>query len=117
MRPKSNSSTSPQTTRTLGSDAYFAPAIFAGIDGRRWFLRVVYSGSPAVDEEARAPFDEVLRSVVVARGDEPRAPRELLPLQMPEAAVSGPTELDEDGAPTGDDLQPFDRGPEITETR
>lgn len=95
----------------------FAPAIFAGVDGRRWFLRAVYSGSPAVDETARAPFDEVLRSIVVDRGDEPRAPREMLPLQMPTSTAAGPTELDEDGAPTEDDFQPFERGPEITEIR
>ena len=95
----------------------FAPAVFAGIDGRRWFLRAVYSGSPAIEEEARAPFDEVLRSLVIERGDEPRAPREMLPLQMPQSARGGPSELDEDGVPIGDDLQPFERGPEITETR
>lgn len=95
----------------------FAPAVFAGIDGRRWFLRAVYSGAPAVDEAARAPFDDCLRSAVVTRGDDPRAPREMLPMTVPaEETRSGPVELDEDGAPT-DDLKPFERGPEITEVR
>lgn len=96
----------------------FAPAIFAGVDGPRWFLRAVYSGAAAVDDSARAVFDDVLRTVVIARGDEPRAPREMLPLQMPT------TRGDRDdgvGAPaddaSGDDLQPFERGPEITEVR
>lgn len=96
----------------------FAPAIFAGVDGSRWFLRAVYSGAPAVDEAARAPYDECLRSIVVTRGDEPRAPREMLPLVVPSSAASDdPVELDEDGTPTGDDLKPFERGPEITEVR
>lgn len=95
----------------------FAPAVFAGIDGSRWFLRAVYSGSPAVDETARRDFDDCIRRVVVTRGEEPRAPREMLPLTMPEATSAGPTELDEDGSPTGEDLRPFERGPEITEVR
>lgn len=95
----------------------FAPAVFAGVDGPRWFLRAVYSGAPAVDESARATFDECVRSIVVTRGDEPRAPREMLPLTMPEGATKGPVELDEDGTPAGNDLQPFERGPEITEVR
>ncbi|WEV78972.1 DUF3710 domain-containing protein [Janibacter cremeus] len=95
----------------------FAPAVFAGVDGPRWFLRAVYSGAPAVDESARAAFDECVRSIVVTRGDEPRAPREMLPLTMPESATQGPVELDEDGTPAGEDLKPFERGPEITEVR
>lgn len=95
----------------------FAPAIFAGIDGRRWFLRAVYSGAPAIDEAARAPYDECIRSLVITRGDEPRAPREMLPMSVPSTSdPSGPVELDEDGTPT-DDLKPFERGPEITEVR
>lgn len=95
----------------------FAPAIFAGVDGRRWFLRAVYSGAPAVDEAARGPYDDCLRSVVVTRGDDPRAPREMLPMTVPtEKPEGGPVELDEDGA-RPDDLKPFERGPEITEVR
>lgn len=95
----------------------FAPAVFAGVDGPRWFLRAVYSGSPAIKEDAREAFDEVLRRLVVTRGDEPRAPREMLPLSLPEGEASGPVELDEDGNRTEDDLKPFERGPEITEVR
>ncbi len=91
----------------------FAPAVFAGVDGRRWFLRAVYSGSAAADEQRREVFDEVVRSVVVVRGDEPRAPREMLPLTMPETQPSSGAQ----DAASGDDLKPFERGPEITEVR
>ncbi len=95
----------------------FAPAVFAGIDGRRWFLRAVYSGAPAIDEAARTPYDDCIRSLVITRGEEPRAPREMLPLSVPSTNdPAGPVELDEDGTPT-DDLKPFERGPEITEVR
>lgn len=89
----------------------FAPAVFAGVDGPRWFLRAVYSGSAAVDEERRGAFDEVVRSVVVVRGEEPRAPREMLPLRMPEQNQPAPQESGEE------ELKPFERGPEITEVR
>lgn len=95
----------------------FAPAIFAGAEGPRWFLRAVYSGSAAVDQAARARFDEVLQSVVVRRGEEPRAPREMLPLQMPTAPQASAETGDEDAHGQGDDLKPFERGPEITEVR
>lgn len=95
----------------------FAPAVFAGVDGPRWFLRAVYSGAPAIDESARAVFDECVRSIVVTRGEEPRAPREMLPLTVPAGAAQDPVEPDEDGTPADDDLKPFERGPEITEVR
>ena len=61
----------------------FAPAIFAGVDGPRWFLRAVYSGRAAVDEAARARLDDVVRDLVVVRGADPMAPREMLELKMP----------------------------------
>jgi hypothetical protein len=49
---------------------------------------------------------------VVVRGAEAMAPRELLALRLPEAAVQ------EAPAPEGrDPLEPFERGPEITEIR
>lgn len=96
----------------------FAPAVFAGAEGPRWFMRAVYSGSAAVDESARATFDEVLRTVVVSRGDEPRAPREMLPLQMPPSDAEREAAAEAEGEDAdGDDLKPFERGPEITEVR
>lgn len=61
-----------------------APARFVGVDGPRWFLRAVFSGPAAVDAEAAAPLESLLRSVVVVRGSEAMAPRDLLPLQLPQ---------------------------------
>lgn len=94
----------------------FAPAVFAGVDGPRWFLRAVYSGSAAVDEGERARFDEVVRTAVVVRGDDPRAPREMLPLQMP-VGQQRPAAAEPEAEAPVDDLKPFERGPEITEVR
>lgn len=66
----------------------FAPAVFAGVDGPRWLLRAVYSGQAAVDEQARAALDAVVAEVVVVRGKDPMAPREMIPLTMPDTPSS-----------------------------
>lgn len=93
----------------------FAPATFVGVDGPRWFLRGVLSGRAAIDEAAAGPLLEVLRAAVVVRGADPMAPRELLPLALPTDASAAPAEdTDED---TSSSLDPFERGPEITEVR
>lgn len=90
------------------------PARFAGIDGPRWFLRAVFHGAAVHEPEAAAELESVVRDVVVVRGEEAMAPRELLSLRLPEA-VTGPQEpVQEDGRPP---LDPFTRGPEITEIR
>ncbi|WP_270889168.1 DUF3710 domain-containing protein [Pedococcus sp. 5OH_020] len=99
----------------------FAPARFTGVDGPRWFLRAVFSGRAANDEEAAAPLLEVVRNTVVVRGDAAMAPREMLMLTLPEQAQA-PVDAGEadDGAHHhvhADDLRPFERGPEITEIR
>jgi hypothetical protein len=100
----------------------FAPARFAGVDGPRWFLRAVFSGRAAIDDEAAAPLLDVVRDAVVVRGDSAMAPREMLPLTLPAQPDAAAPEHDHDGdeGPTGvraDDLKPFERGPEITEVR
>lgn len=61
----------------------FQPARFMGIDGPRWFLRVVVNGPAATDDNQMRPVINFLRRVVVRRGDEPRPPRELLELTAP----------------------------------
>lgn len=94
----------------------FQPARFVGIDGPRWFLRAVLSGA-AVDQAKAGPVEDLVRSLVVVRGGEAMAPRELLPLRIPTAPVA-PEPGEEDGGPAyADDLNPFERGPEITEIR
>jgi hypothetical protein len=101
----------------------FAPARFAGVDGPRWFLRAVFSGRAAIEDEAAAPLLEVVRSTVVVRGDAAMAPREMLVLKLPEQPADTGTEGEQDGDDSAngaghvDDLNPFERGPEITEIR
>ena len=94
--------------------AVFAPATFVGVDGPRWFLRGVLSGRAAIDEAAAVPLLEVLRETVVVRGSDPMAPRELLPLSLPRDVATTPEPSADEEGPS---LDPFERGPEITEVR
>ncbi|MGN6090579.1 MAG: DUF3710 domain-containing protein [Actinomycetales bacterium] len=98
----------------------FQPLRFFGVDGPRWFLRGVLSGRGAVEPEAGAPLEEVFANVVVVRGDSPMAPRDPLPLRLPEDAAAAMAQAEEGAAATDDGrepLAPFERGPEITEIR
>lgn len=100
---------------------------FTGVDGPRWFLRGVFTGPAATDEKQAAVLESVLRDVVVVRGDEAMAPRDALPLRLPrEAAQAAQEAAERAGEQAGQDQQqvdrhelpdPFERGPEITETR
>ncbi len=107
------------------------PSRFVGVDGPRWFLRGVFAGPAVHDPAAAAPLEDVLRSCVVVRGNEAMAPRDLLPLRLPAGATRAapaaapatapaaaePASQDPPQPRTADDLAPFERGPEITETR
>lgn len=94
-------------------------ARFVGVDGPRWFLRAVITGRAAAEAANARRLEDVLRNVVVVRGDSPMAPRDPIPLRLPQDDNS------EADAP-GDELasgqqrpglDPFRRGPEITEVR
>lgn len=85
---------------------------FAGVDGPRWFVRAVFSGKAVTDEDIRSELSELFRGVVVDRGQEAMAPRELIVLTAPQVDAESAKD-DEDQ----DDLNPFERGPEITEIR
>lgn len=84
---------------------------FLGVDGPRWFLRAVIGGKAAVDVKAAEELEALLGDIVVVRGTEPRAPRDLLPLRLP---GKGPVPAAPPAQPSFDPLR---RGPEITEIR
>src|SRR5690625_2047883 len=85
---------------------------FAGIDGPRWFVRAVFSGKAVTNDEIRAELSALFRGVVVDRGEEAMAPREPIALTAPQ--VGGDEEEEKKDE---DELNPFERGPEITEVR
>lgn len=93
------------------------PVRFIGFDGPRWFLRGVVSGPAAGDPLLGAPFDEVFANVVVVRGDHPVPPREQLEIRLPEEARQALEAQFSEEHPGWDLPNPFERGPEISETR
>jgi hypothetical protein len=94
-----------------------------GIDGPRWFLRAVFLGRAAVDPDPTDALHQLVRQTIVVRGADAMPPRDPLPLTLPADAVAAdeaePDEADDvEDEPEGfADLDPFERGPEITETR
>ncbi|PRY18399.1 DUF3710 domain-containing protein [Kineococcus rhizosphaerae] len=109
--------------RTEDGRTAHQPTRFAGVDGPRWFLRAVFAGPAAHDPAAAAELESVVRDTVVVRGSEAMAPRELIPLelpQQPDQAQPAPAADAAEGAADGggrEELKPFERGPEITEVR
>lgn len=111
------------------------PARFLGFDGPRWFLRGVLTGRGAVEPAAAAGLELIFGQTVVVRGGTPMAPRDPIPLRLPQEPPPGAgTGTDDQGdelEPGGDagdaedagyggssdSLEPFRRGPEITEIR
>ncbi|QAY73877.1 DUF3710 domain-containing protein [Agromyces protaetiae] len=67
-------------------------ARFVGVDGPRWFLRGVIAGEAAVDPAAAEKIEDLFRSIVVARGNTPMPPRDLIPLRMPTVPTGGPAQ-------------------------
>ena len=92
---------------------------FVGVDGPRWFVRGLFTGPAADGGDEADLLEEVFRDVVVVRGEHPVPPREILELRLPPEARQA---LEEQAAAEeenrfGGDLNPFERGPEFTETR
>jgi hypothetical protein len=97
------------------------PARFVGVDGPRWFLRGLITGAAATDRQQAGPLEGAFRGVVVVRGGEAMAPRDLLPLRLPKEALAHLAETqaaqEQPDAPQRPTLDTLERGPEITETR
>jgi hypothetical protein len=100
---------------------------FVGADGPRWFLRGLFGGPAAeattADEQREAEvLEDVFRNVVVNRGEHPVPPRDMLQLRLPPDAqqaleAQAAAAAEEEERRFTPDLNPFDRGPEFTETR
>jgi hypothetical protein len=109
------------------------PMRFIGVDGPRWLLRGLIIGAAANGTEPAEPFEDILSDVVVVRGDHPMPPRDMLEISLPaevqqaieqqqQAAVAAQEAAEGETGEDGEqgyqiDLNPFERGPEFTETR
>ena len=117
--------------RTPEGQQVTQPVRFVGIDGPRWSLRAVFLGRAAVEPDSQDALHQLVRQTIVVRGASAMAPRDPLPLTLPAqpaAAADGTADGDEDPAAADQaeadapedrfsDLDPFERGPEITEIR
>jgi Protein of unknown function (DUF3710) len=88
---------------------------YIGIDGPRWLLHAVISGKAAADTAAAETLEGVIRDIVVVRGDGPMAPKDTIELRLPPETRQAMENAQRQES--GPDLDPFRRGPEITETR
>ena len=93
------------------------PARFIGVDGPRWFLRGLMTGAASTDPNQARILEDVFRGVVVVRGGEAMAPRDLLPLRLPREALQHMADQQAGEEPAKPTLDMLERGPEITETR
>ena len=108
-----------------------------GVDGPRWMVRGIFSGLAATDpegEEAKA-LNQFFADIVVERGDDPLAPRDLIPKHPPvapaerKAAKAAAEEAEQKTEIPGKPKGPFDsdqqvevkttlsRGPMFSEVR
>ncbi|HTX28676.1 MAG TPA: DUF3710 domain-containing protein [Streptosporangiaceae bacterium] len=93
---------------------------FVGIDGPRWFVRALFEGPAAAGGAPAMVLEDVLRDIVVVRGEHPVPPRDILELRLPPEVRQA---FEEQAAAAAEenrfrtDLSPFQRGPEFTETR
>jgi hypothetical protein len=66
-----------------GEGGGLVPVRFIGVDGPRWMVRAMLVGRIATDAAKASPFEQVIRDVVVVRGNEPLPVREPVPLTLP----------------------------------
>ncbi|UYM07935.1 DUF3710 domain-containing protein [Solicola gregarius] len=63
------------------------PSRIVGVEGPRWFLRGTFYGKAAMQPDDDGVLESAFRDVVVRRGEGPMAPREALPIVIPENAT------------------------------
>jgi hypothetical protein len=85
-------------------------ARFLGVDGPRWFLRGLLTGPGSTDLAQAKRLEDAFRQLVVQRGNDAMAPRDMLPLHLPREALELPLPAEPDRT-----LRLPERGPEITE--
>lgn len=61
----------------------FQAVRFVGVDGPRWFLRGLFTGSAASDPAKASVLEDAVRNIVVVRGTSPMPVRDPLPLVLP----------------------------------
>jgi hypothetical protein len=66
-----------------------------GVDGPRWLLRGTFLGKSATQPDPAGVVESAFRDVIVVRGSAPMAPRDLIPMTVPQAQATDETETDD----------------------
>ncbi len=104
-------------------DSGMHTARYLGVDGPRWLLCARITGPAAEDPLIARPLEDIFGDVVVVRGDHPAPPRDQLEIQLPpdmRAALAeqlAQAQAEAEAEQRRHYPNPFERGPEITETR
>jgi hypothetical protein len=101
----------PELRARIPDERGTQPARFLGVDGPRWFLRGLLTGPGSTDPAQAGRLEGAFGDIVVQRGTDAMAPRDMLPLHLPREAREMPAA---EAAPDRT-LQLPERGPEITE--
>ncbi|KAE8128418.1 MULTISPECIES: DUF3710 domain-containing protein [Bifidobacterium] len=85
----------------------------AGVDGPRWMLRGIFSGNAAInpDSEETKTLNEFFADIVVERGEEPLAPRDLIPMHPPVAPAERKAAKDQESDDTESDSNEIPKRP------
>jgi hypothetical protein len=59
------------------------PSRIVGVEGPRWLLRGTFLGKSALEPDPDGVLETAFRRVIVVRGNEPMAPRDMIPMRMP----------------------------------
>ncbi|MEJ7629874.1 MAG: DUF3710 domain-containing protein [Nocardioidaceae bacterium] len=78
------------------------PSRVVGVEGPRWLLRGTFLGKSALTPDPDGPLETAFRDVIVVRGNEPMAPRDMIAMRMPAQAQAqllrqAEDQADEDG--------------------
>jgi hypothetical protein len=89
----------------------FQSVRFVGVDGPRWFLRGLFTGTAATDPAKAAVLEDAVRNIVVVRGSSPMPVRDPLPLTLPEE-IKAQAEEETRGAHAAPDEPAEEEAPE-----
>lgn len=62
------------------------PSRIVGVEGPRWLLRGTFLGRSALQPDPEGALETAFRNVIVVRGTDPMAPRDMIAMQMPAQA-------------------------------
>jgi uncharacterized protein DUF3710 len=80
------------------------PSRIVGVEGPRWLLRGTFLGKSALEPDPEGLLETAFRQVIVVRGNEPMAPRDMIPMQMPvQAQAQLRAQAEGEADPDGDE--------------